>query len=135
MSLDIPDTRTLTVRVSWFPELHRRTVELPAGASTRARVATNRVQAGGVQWLWVSLIASVVLTILLNVAIRLWPGGTERSAHGVSIYWARRQVSPPASGTTGAVDEPRVQVIAPWKAMLLASVVATVLLNVVLRLA
>ncbi len=86
------------------------------------------------QWLWVSLIASVVLTILLNVAIRLWPGGTERSARRVDD-WARRQVSPPASGTTGAVDEPRVQVIAPWKAMLLASVVATVLLNVVLRLA
>ncbi len=81
------------------------------------------------QWLWVSLVASVVLTVVLNLAIRLWPGGAERSARQVDD-WARRQAPAPSGD-----GERRVQVIVPWKAMLLASVVATVLINVVLRLA
>jgi hypothetical protein len=87
-----------------------------------------------VQWLSFSLVASVVLTVLLNVAIRLWPGGAERSARRLDD-WAQRPPTPPSDGRPGGVDGPRVRVIVPWKAMLLASVALTVLLNVVLRLA
>lgn len=84
------------------------------------------------QWLWTSLIASVVLTVVLNVAIRWWPGGAQRSAARLDD-WARRQLPDP-DGTDGT-DGRRVRVIVPWKAMLLVSIVATVLLNVVLRVA
>ena len=86
------------------------------------------------QWLWYSLVASVVLTVVLNAAIRLWPGGAERSARRLDD-WAQRHAAPPSDGRSVRRDEPRVRVIVPWKAMLLASVVLTVVLNVVLRLA
>jgi hypothetical protein len=100
----------------------------------RAASRGIRGQAGGVQWLWFSLVASVVLTVLLNVAIRLWPGGAERSARRLDD-WAQQQAPPPPDGRSGGGDGPQVRVIVPWKAMLLASVVLTVVLNVVLRLA
>jgi hypothetical protein len=79
-------------------------------------------------WLVVSLVASVVLTVVLNVAIRLWPGAAERATRQLDD-WAARQ---PAAELGD--DQHRVRVIVPWKAMLLASIVLTVLLNVVLRL-
>jgi hypothetical protein len=81
-----------------------------------------------VQWLVVSLVASVVLTVLLNVAVRLWPGAADRSAERITD-WADHQAPPPSDD-----DQGRVRVIVPWKAMLIASVVLTVLLNVVVRL-
>jgi hypothetical protein len=80
-----------------------------------------------VQWLVVSLVTSVVLTVLLNVAVRLWPRAADR---GVDRFtdWVDRQ-APPRPG-----DEPgRVRVVVPWKAMIIASVVLTVLLNVLVR--
>lgn len=112
-----------------YPVEHR--IDHPARRAASRRI---RGHAGVVQWLWFSLVASVVLTVLLNVAIRLWPGGAERSARRLDD-WAQRQATPPSDGRPGGVDEPGVRVIVPWKAMLLASVVLTVLLNVVLRLA
>jgi hypothetical protein len=86
-----------------------------------------------VQWLWYSLVASVVLTVVLNLAIRAWPGGAERSAHSLDD-WARRQAPPPTATPRPDDDGRRVRMIVPWKAMLLASLVGTVLLNLVLRL-
>jgi hypothetical protein len=82
-----------------------------------------------VNWLVVSLVASVVLTIVLNVAIRLWPGAAERGTRQMDD-WAQRQ---DAAEFGDGPD--RVRVIVPWKAMLLGSIVLTVLLNVVLWLA
>ncbi len=102
--------------------------------SARAVSRRLRGQAGGVQWLWYSLVASVVLTVVLNVAIRLWPGGAERSARRLDD-WTQRHTPPPSDGGSVGGEEPRVRVIVPWKAMLVASVVLTVVLNVVLRLA
>lgn len=86
------------------------------------------------QWWWFSLVASVVLTVVLNLAIRRWPGGAGRNVARLDD-WARRQVRHPdgAHGPDGS-DGRRVRVIVPWKAMLIVSVVATVLLNVLLRL-
>ena len=80
-------------------------------------------------WLVVSLVASVVLTIVLNVAIRLWPGAADRGTRQLDD-WAQRQ---DAAEFGDGPD--RVRVIVPWKAMLLGSIALTVLLNVVLRLA
>jgi hypothetical protein len=82
-----------------------------------------------VNWLVVSIVASVVLTVVLNVAIRLWPGAAERGSRQLDD-WASRQ---PAAELGD--DRHRVRVVVPWKAMLLASIVLTVVLNVVLRLA
>lgn len=80
-------------------------------------------------WLVVSLLASVVLTVALNVAIRLFPGAADRGARRVDD-WAQRQ----QAAELGDADR-RVRVVVPWKAMLLASIGLTILLNVVLRLA
>jgi hypothetical protein len=77
----------------------------------------------GVEWLAVSLVASVVLTVLLNVALRLFPSS------GRSLSRLASERSAPEPG-----DDRRVRVIAPWRAMLVASVVLTVLLNAVLWL-
>jgi hypothetical protein len=95
------------------------------------RVAIDLGHAGGVQWLWFSIVASVVLTVLLNVAIRLWPGAAGRSTQRLED-WAQRSS---AAAQPEAVGDRRVRVVVPWKAMLLASVVATVVLNLVLCLA
>lgn len=78
-------------------------------------------------WLVLSLVASVVLTVVLNVAIRLWPGAARRGEQQLT-NWAQRQ-RPTELGS----EQRRVQVIVPWKAMLLASLGLTILLNVVIR--
>ena len=82
-------------------------------------------------WLVVSIVASVVLTVVLNVAIRLWPGAADRGAERLST-WDDRQRRVGMNDPDGA--DRRVQVIAPWKVMVIGSIVLTVLLNVVIRL-
>jgi hypothetical protein len=77
-------------------------------------------------WLGVSLLLSVVLTIVLNVAVRAFPGAGERLARRMS------ELAEPRPGTTR--DSSRVKVFVPWKAMLIGSVLLTVLLNLVLWL-
>lgn len=67
------------------------------------------------RWLLLSLVASVVLTVVLNVAIRLRPDTGQDAT----------QLGDP---------QRRVRVIVPWKAMLLASIGLTILLNVLIRL-
>ena len=79
-------------------------------------------------WLLVSLVASLALTALLNVAIRLWPGAAHRGEQQLTD-WAQRQRAAEIDS-----DERRVRVIVPWKAMIVASVGLTILLNVVIRL-
>ncbi|HVT76101.1 MAG TPA: DUF2905 family protein [Acidimicrobiales bacterium] len=68
------------------------------------------------QWLLPSIVLSVVLTIVLNVLVRAFPGGAHRVARRVD-QWA-------------AAPGPRVRVFFPWRSMLLASVVLTILVNV-----
>jgi hypothetical protein len=83
-----------------------------------------------VEWLVVSIVASVVLTVLLNVAIRLWPGASDRAARQMT-EWAERQL--PDSRAPGG-RQGGVRVVVPWKAMLIVSVALTILLNLVLRI-
>ena len=73
-----------------------------------------------------SLVASAVLTLALNFLPRLFPNSTrkvEQAVHRrVEDAWQDRE---PDDGG------PRVKVFFPWKAMLIASIVLTVVVNVV----
>jgi hypothetical protein len=72
------------------------------------------------QWLAASLVLSVVLTVLVNLALWLFPGMRDRTARGIESYAAH--------------GDRRTRVIVPWKAMLIASLVLTVVINVLLWL-
>jgi hypothetical protein len=79
-------------------------------------------------WLALSLIASIVLTIVLNVALGLFPGGADR---------LRDQLFRLGERPTDETDDsrrPRVRVIVPWKAMLLVSLVLTIGVNLLVHL-
>lgn len=72
-----------------------------------------------------SLIASVVLTLLINVLPMLFPRSSEkveRKVHEKITESLERQEQG---------NQPRVRVFFPWKAMLIASLVLTVMVNVV----
>lgn len=76
------------------------------------------------QWLLASLVLSVVLTIVLNVFVRGFPGVTDR---------ATRRLDDWASRPTSDERPVRVRVFFPWKAMLVGSIVLTVLVNLFAR--
>lgn len=102
------------------------------------------------QFLWTSFLASVVLTILLNLALRLVPGLGDRIGTWLaSVSQTRpsrpsRSAPPPPGSASGQPPSagnpatpapgdggqgPRVQVHVPWKAMLIGSILLTLLLN------
>ncbi|MDH4076658.1 MAG: hypothetical protein OEY41_05600 [Acidimicrobiia bacterium] len=80
------------------------------------------------------LITSLVLTITLNVVIRLIPGLPDRLGR-----WMASLLAPPPAGPgepAGPDDRsgrsaPRVRVYVPWKAMIVGSIVLSVGLNLV----
>lgn len=86
-------------------------------------------EARGMNWLLGSIVASVVLTIVLNVALRAFRGSGDRSSRR-SENWPRADQRPGGNGGR----ERQVQVSFPWKTALIASLVLTILLNVVIRL-
>lgn len=71
-------------------------------------------------FLIVSLVLSVVLTVALNVGPRLFPRTRERAARRLEERLDQRVPDPHGR---------RVQVFFPWKAMLVGSVVLTILIN------
>ena len=77
-------------------------------------------------WLATSLLLSIVLTVVLNVALRAWPRSGERLDDWMRDVAAPRRDDPRPPGDRG------VRVIVPWKAMLVGSLVLTVVLNLVL---
>jgi hypothetical protein len=79
-----------------------------------------------VSWLVVSLVLSVALTVALNVALRLFPGAGAGMARALDDLATSRD--------DGNEDQRRIRVIFPWKAMLLGSLLLTIVLNLVLRL-
>ncbi len=79
---------------------------------------------GSVRWLVVSLVLSAVLTVVLNVGLRAFPDAGHRVARGLARF-----ASPNIDDARG--QDRRVRVFVPWKAMILASVVLTVLVNLV----
>jgi hypothetical protein len=79
-----------------------------------------------------SIVLSVVLTIVVNAVLWLFPGSGRRVDDGVQRL-AERQ----AGSFDARYDRPqrsRVQVIFPWKAMLIGSIVLTVVLNLAIVL-
>jgi len=72
-----------------------------------------------------SLIASVVLTVLLNVLPMIFPKSSQK---------VERKVHEKISESLAQQEEgnqPRVRVFFPWKAMLIASLVLTVVVNLI----
>jgi hypothetical protein len=74
-----------------------------------------------VDWLIVSLVLSVVLTVVANVAFRAFPELGARAAR-----WLAALTSP---DDRDASARSRLRVVVPWKTMIVASLVLTVLLN------
>ena len=72
----------------------------------------------------ISVVLSLVLTVLLNVAVRAFPGTARRVARSLTTFTLPEQDAP--------TNERRVRVFAPWKAMLLGSLILTIVVNVVL---
>jgi hypothetical protein len=70
-----------------------------------------------------SIIASIVLTIVLNLVLFLFPGAARRLRDAFDRLAERSDQEPN-----------RVRVIFPWKAMLIGSLVLTILINVALAL-
>jgi len=80
-----------------------------------------------VPWLAASLVLSIVLTILLNIALRAVPGARERAANRLADF-TRPRVDDETRGRG------TLRVVAPWKAMLVGSLVLTAVLNAALWL-
>jgi hypothetical protein len=76
-------------------------------------------------FLLTSLIASVVLTIAINVLPMLFPNAAAKAQRKVEEN-ARRAIEQHEDD-----GRPMVKVFFPWKAMILISVVLTVLVNLV----
>ncbi|MEY2426418.1 MAG: hypothetical protein QOI61_1990 [Actinomycetota bacterium] len=76
-------------------------------------------------WLVLSLVLSVALTVVLNLGVRAFPNGPRRLQERADSWVAAQPQD----------RSPRVRVFFPWKAMLIGSVVLTVLVNLIAALA
>ena len=72
-----------------------------------------------------SIIGSVVLTFVLNVLPLLFPNAADKLQRKMEEN-ARRSIEQHQND-----DLPKVKVFFPWKAMLIASVVLTVIVNLI----
>jgi hypothetical protein len=86
-----------------------------------------------VNWLVASIVASVVLTIVLNVGLRAFPGAGDRAARRMET-WAAPEPADRDDPYAARRPQRRVRVFFPWKAMLIGSLLLTLLLNVMIRL-
>ena len=88
-------------------------------------------------FLLVSIVLSVVLTVLLNVVLWTFPGLGQRMEDAVRRAAARSERADRRDGSDRpdhASASPRIRVIAPWKVMIVGSLVLTLVLNLVVRL-
>jgi len=77
------------------------------------------------QFLITSLVASVVLTLAINILPMLFPNTAAKAQRKIEEN-ARRAIEQHEDD-----DRPRVKVFFPWKAMILISLVLTVVVNLV----
>ena len=77
------------------------------------------------EWLLISLGLSVILTVLLNVGLRAFPNAGHRVGRRLDELASPSLDRAPRDGQ-------RVRVFVPWKAMILVSLVLTIVVNVVL---
>ena len=78
-------------------------------------------------WLVISVGLSVILTVLLNVGLRAFPEAAHRLARSFTTF-----TSPNADART---NDRRVRLFTPWKAMVLGSLILTLVVNIVLWIA
>ncbi|WP_299876895.1 hypothetical protein [uncultured Cocleimonas sp.] len=72
-----------------------------------------------------SIVGSVILTVLLNALPLIFPNASDKLQKKIEEN-ARRNIEQHQDD-----DQPRVKVFFPWKAMLIGSIVLTVLVNLV----
>ena len=77
------------------------------------------------RWILVSVGLSLVLTVLLNVALKAFPNAGPRLVR-------RLDDLPPPTVDDAHRHQRRVRVYVPWKAMIIGSVVLTVVVNLAL---
>lgn len=75
-------------------------------------------------FLLISIIGSIILTLALNLLPRLFPNVSRRAMHHVQDKMTQQADN----------ERPNVRVFFPWKAMIMISVGLTVLLNLPLLL-
>ena len=98
-------------------------------AVTQTRGTGRGGQDGAVpRFLVVSLVASVVLTVLVNAVLWMFPGVGQRI--GEMLRRAAERTMPPSD----KAGRSAVRVVFPWKLMLIGSLLVTVLLNLLLLL-
>ncbi|MCA0901360.1 DUF2905 family protein [Microbulbifer agarilyticus] len=78
-----------------------------------------------VEFILYSLVASVVLTLLVNLIPLAFPDAASRAQKKIEEN-ARRAIEQHEDP-----ERPRVKVFFPWKAMILVSILLTILVNVV----
>ena len=78
------------------------------------------------QWIVISVGLSLVLTVLLNLALRAFPGAAHRLARSLTSFMSSPDDDP--------TSDRRVRVYVPWKAMLIGSLILTIVVNLVLWL-
>ena len=83
---------------------------------------------GTVRWLVISVGLSVILTVLVNVGLRAFPETARRLARSLATF-----TSPTADAAR--TNDRRVRVFVPWKAMMLGTLILTIIVNVVLWIA
>lgn len=76
-------------------------------------------------FLWASVVGSLVLTAVLNIVPRMFPGATRKAEQRLHDYLLDAE-----DAKDPATPARKVQVFFPWKAMLIASIVLTLLVNV-----
>lgn len=86
---------------------------------------TKRANLGTLRWLLVSIGLSVALTVLLNVGLRAFPGAGHRVARQLG-----KLTSPNVDDSRGS--DRRLRVFVPWKAMILGSLILTIVVNLML---
>ena len=75
------------------------------------------------QWLLLSVVLSLVLTLTLNIVVRLFPGGARRAMNWFDDLSAQHS-------DESTTSQRRVSVVVPWKTMIAVSIVLTVVINV-----
>ena len=72
-----------------------------------------------------SILASVCLTVALNVLPLIFPNAADKLQHKIEEN-ARRSIEQHEDN-----NQPRVKVFFPWKVMLIGSIILTVLFNLI----
>ena len=80
-----------------------------------------------VSTLWFSIVASVALTVVLNLTLFFCPGATRR------LYDALSRISRQSAHEPSDVDARRgSRVLVPWKWMVIGSLILTVVINLLI---